>query len=64
MPIEYKEARVSANVRATRGHKGFAGGAKRIQPIMARVIAEGAVPKMPPRDIPMRMADIGAGDVT
>jgi hypothetical protein len=63
MPIAYREARVSANVRATKGHKGLAGGAKRSQPIMASVIAEGAVPKMPPSDIPMRMAEIGAGEV-
>jgi hypothetical protein len=61
--MAYKDARVRANVTATRGQKGFAGGAKRIQPIIASVIAEGAVPKIPPSDIPMRMAEIGAGDV-
>jgi hypothetical protein len=63
MPIAYSEARVNANVRATKGHNGLAGGAKRSQPIMASVMAEGAVPKMPPSDIPMRMAEIGAGEV-
>ena len=61
--MAYKDARVRANVTATSGHRGLAGGAKRIQPIIASVIAEGAVPKMPPSDIPIRMAEIGAGEV-
>src|SRR2546428_9194684 len=45
------------------GQAGFIGGWKTSHPTTATIAAEGAVPSIPPNDMPTSMALIGAGDV-
>src|SRR3989442_2126915 len=45
------------------GQAGFIGGWKTSHPTTATITADGAVPSIPPNDMPTSMALIGAGDV-
>src|SRR2546427_9661391 len=45
------------------GQAGFIGGRKTSHPTTATITADGAVPSIPPNDMPTSMALIGAGDV-